>query len=132
MINTAAFLHACHLPGSQSFQLNLAKKMLSGKSVALTRDPIDLSSIPEEYHKFSDVFSKGKAKTLPEHCSYNLKINLEEGQAPPPGCMYSLSLLELGPLQTFIEDNVRSSFIGPTNSPHRAPILFVRKKDRSL
>jgi hypothetical protein len=94
----AAFLCACHLPGSQSFQLNLAKEMLSGKSAAPTGDPIDLSSIPEEYHEFSDVFSKGKAETLPEHHPYNLKIDLEEGQAPPPGRMYSLSLSELGPL----------------------------------
>jgi hypothetical protein len=104
----------------------------SGKSVALTRDPIDLSSILEEYHEFSDVFSKGKAETLPEHCPYDLKIDLEEGQAPPPGRMYSLSPSELGPLQTFIEDNIRSGFIRPTNSLHGAPILFVRKKDGSL
>jgi hypothetical protein len=100
--------------------------------MALTGDLIDLSSIPEEYHEFSDVFSKGKAETLPEHCPYNLKIDLEKGQAPPPGRMYSLSLSELGPLQAFIEDNVRSSFIRPTNSPHGAPILFMRKKDGSL
>jgi hypothetical protein len=132
MINVAAFLHACRLPGSQSFQLNLAKETLSGKSTAPTGDPIDLSSIPEEYHKFSDVFSKGKAETLPEHRPYDLKIDLEEGQAPPPGRMYSLSPSELGPLRTFIEDNVRSGFIRPTNSPHGAPILFVRKKDGSL
>jgi hypothetical protein len=132
MINTAAFLRACCLPSSQSFQLNLAKETLSGKSVDPTRDPIDLSSIPEEYHEFSNVFSKDKAETLPEHCSYALKINLEEGQAPPPGRMYSLSPSELGPLRTFIEDNVRSGFIRPTNSPHGAPILFVRRKDGSL
>jgi hypothetical protein len=132
MINTAAFLRACHLPGSQSFQLNLAKKTLSGKSAAPTGDPINLSSIPEEYHEFSDVFSKGKVETLPEHRSYDLKIDLEEGQAPPPGRMYSLSPSELGPLRSFIEDNVRSGFIRPTNSPHRAPIFFIRKKDRSL
>jgi hypothetical protein len=106
--------------------------MLSGKSAVPTGDLIDLSSIPEEYHEFSDVFSKGKVETLPEHRPYDLKIDLEEGQAPSPGRMYSLSPSELGPLQTFIEDNVRSRFIRPTNSPHGAPILFMRKKDRSL
>jgi hypothetical protein len=131
MINAAAFLRACRLPGSQSFQLNLVKETLSGKSAAPTGDPIDLSSIPEEYHEFSNVFSKGKAETLPEHRPYDLKIDLEEGQAPP-GRMYSLSPSELGPLQTFIKDNIRSGFIRPTNSPHGAPILFVRKKDGSL
>jgi hypothetical protein len=98
MINVAAFLCACCLPSSQSFQLNLAKETLSGKSVAPTGDPINLSSILEEYHEFSNVFSKGKAETLPEHRPYDLKIDLEEGQAPPPGHMYSLSPSELGPL----------------------------------
>jgi hypothetical protein len=97
-VNVAAFLCACRLSGSQSFQLNLAKETLSGKSVAPTRDLIDLSSIPEEYHEFSNVFSKSKVETLPEHCPYNLKIDLEEGQVPPPEHMYSLSLSELGPL----------------------------------
>jgi hypothetical protein len=86
----------------------------------------------QEYHEFSDIFSKGKVETLSEHRPYNLKIDLEEGQAPPPGRMYSLSPLELGPLRTFIEDNVRSGFIRPTNSLHGAPILFMRKKDGSL
>jgi hypothetical protein len=108
------------------------KETLSGKSAVLTRDLINLSSIPEEYHEFYNVFSKGKAETLPEHRPYDLKIDLEEGLAPSPGCMYSLSLLELGPLQAFIEDNVRSGFIRPTNSPHEALILFMRKKNESL
>ena len=70
--------------------------------------------------------------TLPAHCPYDLKINLEEGAEPPPGCMYSLSPSELGALRTFVEDNVRTSFIRPSNSPHGAPILFVKKKDGSL
>jgi hypothetical protein len=74
------------------------KEALSGKSTAPTEDLIDLSSIPEEYHEFSDVFSKGEAETLSEHYPYDFKINLEEGQAPPPEHMYFLSLLELGPL----------------------------------
>jgi hypothetical protein len=72
--------------------------MLSGKSAAPTGDLINLSSILEEYQEFSDVFSKGKVETLPEHCPYDLKIDLEEGQAPPSDCMYSLSPSELGPL----------------------------------
>jgi hypothetical protein len=96
MINVAAFLHACCLPGSQSFQLNLVKETLFSKFAVLTGDLIDLSSILDEYHKFSDVFSKGNTETLPEHYPYNLKINLEKGQAPPSEHMYSLFPSELG------------------------------------
>jgi len=47
----------------------------------------DLSNVPSKYHKFADVFSKTKAEVfsktkaevLPPYCSYDLKINLEEG-----------------------------------------------------
>ena len=46
--------------------------------------------------------------------------------------MYSLSTTELEALRTFIEENVHIGFIRPSNSPHRALILFIRKKDGSL
>ena len=60
-----------------------------------TMPAVDLSNVPEEYHKFVDVFSKKKADTLPPHRSYDLKIELEEGASPPPRHMYSLSPTEL-------------------------------------
>jgi hypothetical protein len=132
MINAAAYVRACRLPGSHAFQLSLSKEGTFAKSAAPTETLIDLSGIPEDYHEFADVFSKGKAETLPPHCPYNLKIDLEEGGTPPPGRMYSLSPLELEALRIFIDENVRSGFIKPSNSPHGAPILFVKKKDGSL
>ena len=46
--------------------------------------------------------------------------------------MYSLSPSELEALQEFIEENVHSGFIRPSKSPHRAPILFVKKKGGAL
>ena len=121
MINAAAYLWACQLPGSQSFQLSFLKKGIFANSAAKLDAP-DLTSIPEEYHEFADVFSQGKVETLPAHHSYDLKINLEEGAEPPPGCIYSLSPSELGALQTFVEDNVRTSFIRPSK------IHLVNKK----
>jgi hypothetical protein len=96
--------------------------------MALTETLVDLSGIPEDYHEFTDIFSKGKVETLPPHRPYDLKINLEEGEAPPPGRMYSLSPLELEALQIFIDENVKSGFIRPSNSPHGAPILLSRRR----
>jgi hypothetical protein len=52
-------------------------------SRAATEAVPDLTSVPEEYHEFADVFSKGKADALPPHHSYDLKIDLEEGSIPP-------------------------------------------------
>ena len=64
MINVAAYLQACWLPGSQSFQLSLLKEGIFANSVAKSDAP-DLSNIPEEYHEFADVFRQGKVETLP-------------------------------------------------------------------
>jgi hypothetical protein len=105
-----------------------------GKSAKVNSEtPVDLSSIPEDYHEFADVFSKGKADTLPPHqLSVDLKIDIENGAPPLPSQMYSLSGTELEALRTFIEEHIRIGFICPSNSPHRALILFVCKKDGSL
>jgi hypothetical protein len=57
--------------------------------------PTNLSSVPEEYHEFADIFSKKRVDTLPPHCPYNLKINLKERTTPPFGPIYSLLQSEL-------------------------------------
>ena len=93
---------------------------------------MDLSSIPSEYHDYADVFSKSKANTLPPHRPYDLKINLEKGTSPPLGPIYSLSPAELAALHKFINEHLKSGFIHPTNTPYRAPILFVKKKNGQL
>lgn len=92
-INAATYQRACKLEGSQVFQLSLTDTGLLGKSAKVNSEtPIDLSSIPKDYHEFADVFSKGKADTLPPHwSSVDLKIDIENGAPPPPSRMYSLS-----------------------------------------
>ena len=92
----------------------------------------DLSNVPSKYHEFADVFSKTKAETLPPHCPYDLKINLEEVAQPPVGPIYSLSASEQEALNEFIEENLNTDFIRPTSSPHGVPVLFIKKKDGSL
>ena len=104
---------------------------IQANSAKLAETP-DLSNVPSEYYKFADVFSKTKAETLPSHCSYDLKINLEEGAQPPVGSIYSLSASEQETLKEFIEENLNTSFIRPTSSPHSIPVLFIKKKDGSL
>jgi hypothetical protein len=105
---------------------------LAACSAAPSDDPIDLSKVPEDYHKFADVFSKSHADTLALHHPYDLQINLEDGAQPPVSTIYSLLQVELESLQTFIDKHLAIGFICPSTSPHGAPILFVRKKDGSL
>jgi len=95
-------------------------------------EALDLSNVPSKYYKFANVFSKTKAKTLPPHHPYDLKINLEEGAQPPVGLIYSLSASEQEALKEFIKENLNTGFIQPISSPHGVPLLFVKKKDSSL
>ena len=46
--------------------------------------------------------------------------------------MYSVSQSELQTLHEFIDEHLHIGFIRHSSSPHRAPILFVCKKDGSL
>src|SRR5258708_3765822 len=99
----------------------------------LTAQPEDtLSGVPQEYHKFRDVFSGEKANALAPHQPYDLKINLEEGMKLFHGPIYSLSPPELTALREFLEENVQNGFIRPSKSPWGSPVLFIKKKDGSL
>src|SRR6202041_632990 len=106
LINSAAYLRACSLLGSQQFSLNLADIEVSGHSASTSKllDLVDLSNVLEEYHEFADVVDKAKAQTLAPHRPYDLKINLEEGNTPPLRQVYSLSQTELKALQEFLDD----------------------------
>jgi len=110
IIGAAAFLHASKLLGFYNFKLCLHSLDIQANSTKLAETP-DLSNVPSEYHKFTDVFSKNKAEVLPPHCPYDLKINLEEGAQPPVGPIYSLSASEQEALKKFIEENLNTGFI---------------------
>ena len=101
------------------------------KSTTISKK-IGLSSIPEEYHKYADVFSKSKAETPASHHPYDLRIDLEKDSHPPVETIYSLSKFEQEVLKEFIDKNLTNGFICSMFSPHRAPVLFIKKKDGSL
>ena len=131
LVNTVAYVWACKLPGTQEFTLNL--KDITAQSTSISNSPlVDLSSVPEEYHNFVDVFNKAKADTLAPHQCYGLKINLEEGSTPPLRLMYFLSQTKLTTLWEFIDEHLAAGFVWPSQSPHGTPVLFTKKKDGGL
>jgi len=103
-------LHISKLLGSYNFELCLCSSDIQANSAELAEAP-DLFNVPSEYHEFADVFSKTKAETLPPHCSYDLKINLEESAQPLVGPIYSLLISEQEALKEFIEENLNTDFI---------------------
>ncbi|KAJ3553796.1 hypothetical protein NM688_g3427 [Phlebia brevispora] len=105
LIGAAAFIIVRRLLRTEVFSLHFHAAKFDSSNTP------DLSSILKEYHEFANVFSDIRANTLAEHRPFDLKIELEEGQTPSPGRMYSLSQLELKALQEFLKENMFNGFI---------------------
>jgi len=110
IIGVVAFLHTSKLPGSSNFELCLCFSDIQTNSAKLAEAP-DLSNVSSKYHKFTDIFSKTKAEVLTPHCSYDLKINLEEGAQPLVGPIYFLLASKQEALKEFIKENLNTGFI---------------------
>lgn len=92
-----------------------------------------LISILPEYSNVADVFFLELFERLPEHTEINYHaINLNGGKQQLYRLIYSLKLVELEALKTYIEINLVNNFIRPSKSPADALILLVRKPDSSL
>ena len=86
--------------------------------------------IPTKYLDFSNVFLEEKASILLEVTELNQHaIKLQKDQQPPYKPIYSLDLVELETLKTYIETNLANGFIRPLKLPASALILFVGKPD---
>ena len=91
------------------------------------------TEVSAEYSDYSNVFSAENAAELLETTGMNEHaIKLEEGKQPPFGPIYSLRLVELETLKTYIKTNLANGFIWLSKSPAGAPILFDRKPNGSL
>ena len=87
------------------------------------------TKIPAKYSNYNNIFSMENAAELPENTGINEHtIKLEEGKQPPFGPIYSLEPVELETLKTYIETNLTNSFIRPSKSPTRAPILLIESQ----
>ena len=93
------------------------------KVAALTSEE---TRIHAEYSNFSNVFSSDSVAELPEHTGINNhSINLLDDKQLRYGPIYSLGLVELEMLKTYIKVNLASGFIRASKSLAGAPILFA-------
>ena len=91
------------------------------------------TEVPAEYSDYSNIFLAEYAAELPENTRMNEHaIKLEDDKQLPFRLIYSLRLVELETLKTYIKTNLANGFIRPSKSPAGAPILFDRKPDGSL
>jgi len=57
---------------------------------------------------------------------------MEGAKLPKPAKVYPLSLAERNSLDTWIDEELKKSYIHSSTSPIAAPFFFVKKHDRSL
>jgi hypothetical protein len=86
----------------------------------------DLSVLEE----FEDVFQE--IPRFPPRREIDFSTNLVSGATPVSKTPYRMSTPELKELQMQLEELLKKGYIRPTVSPWGAPILFFKKKDRTL
>ena len=92
-----------------------------------------ITEVLVEYSNYNDVFLAKYVAKLPKNIEMNkYTIKLEEGKQLPFGSIYSLRLVELKTLKTYIKINLASSFIQPSKSLAKTFILFDKKPDKNL
>ena len=112
---------------------NLALGIYPDKAAQITSLLAKKVRIPDEYSDFADVFLEKKTLMLPKCTELNEHaINLKNGKQPHYRPIYSLGLLELETLQTYIKTHLKTGFIWPFISLVNAPILFDKKLNGSL
>ena len=89
--------------------------------------------VPKHYRDYQHIFSKEKSNRLPEHKSWDLEINIKEGQTlPKPRKAFAMLPKESKALREFIEQELQLGRIRPSQSETEAPVFFIKKKDGGL
>ena len=101
------------------------------KDIKPNVDPLTI--LPEEYHKYADVFSKAASNELPPHRPYDHAIHLDGdrnqlGYTP----LRRMSEEELREVKRYLDDNLKKGFIDASAASMASPILFVRKPNGGL
>ncbi len=91
------------------------------------------TKVSSEYTDFAGVFLPKLAAKQPKHTRINNHaIELVDNQQPSYGPIYSLDLLELEILKTYIENNLANNFIRSSKFPTAVSILFNKKPEGNL
>ena len=148
LISKKDFAKAVLDANSETFVIHVAALLLSNMTIHSSRavqvdsKPAQVAAlnqqeapikVPAKYLDFSDIFSAEEALVLPEQTKLNeYAIELEDGKQPPYRQIYSLKLVELETLKTYIKTHLKIGFILPSKSPTSALILFNKKPNGSF
>ncbi|GJS74337.1 putative reverse transcriptase domain-containing protein, partial [Tanacetum coccineum] len=111
--------------GCLIFMAQVMKKEIEDKS-----EEKQLEDVPT-VRDFLEIFPED-LPGLPPSQQVEFQIELVPGVAPVARAPYRLAPTELQKLSTQLQELSNKGFIRPSSSPWGAPILFVKKKDRSF
>ena len=90
------------------------------------------TKVASKYADFADVFLPKLVAKLLEHEINDHAIKSVNNRQPPYGPIYNLGHVKLETLRAYIKNNLANSFIRPSKSPGRIPVLFDKKPNNSL
>ena len=106
------------------------KKQAQVGVLLFNKAPTEISA---EYSDYNNVFLAKNIAELPENTKIDkYVIKLKEDKQSLFGPIYSLGLVELKTLKTYIKTNLTNGFIRLSKSLTKAPIFFNRKLDKSF
>jgi hypothetical protein len=88
--------------------------------------------VPENLHKYLNVFDDNMANRFPESNMWDHKIDMKEGFELKSFKNYNLTPEEQKELDKFLDENLEKGYIRPSQSPQALPFFFVKKKDGRL
>ena len=99
-----------------------------------TKTPIDPKIVvPEEYHKFLDIFSKEASDTLFEHSKYDHRIQFLEGYKDYGNSpLRVMSEPKLQFVKKFVEEHLKKGFIKASSAPCSSSIMLAVKLGGSV
>jgi hypothetical protein len=91
------------------------------------------AQLPEEYKKFTRLFSDEAADRFPPTREWDHAIDLKPGAPDALDCkVYPMTRDEDRALEKFLDEMVAKGYIRPSKSPYASPFFFVKKKDGKL
>ena len=101
------------------------------KAVKTPMDPKTV--VPENYHKFLNVFSKETSDTLSEHSKYDYRIQfLEDYKNYSNSLLQAMSEQKLQFVKKFLEENLKKEFIKASSAPCLSLIMLAVKLGRGV
>jgi hypothetical protein len=96
-------------------------------------DNTNPEDLPDYIQPFTHLFNKKNFDQLPKRTEWDHQINLtNDAPSEISSKVYNMMPREKEELNKFLDENIASQRIKPSNSPYAAPCFFVPKKDGSL